>query len=71
MVDDLALSSEVRARIASDSEISDHRIEVEATDGAVAISGKARSSRDMERVRELVRKIPGVKEVESKLGTGW
>ena len=71
IVDDLVLSSEVRARIGSDRGISDHRIEVEAKDGVVAITGIVRSSRDMERVSELVKQIPGVKDVESKLGTRW
>ena len=71
MVDDLVFSSDIRARIGSDPDISDHRVEVEAADGMVAISGTVRSSRDMERVRELVEQIPGVKDIESKLGTGW
>ena len=71
MVEDLILASEIRAQIGLDQTIADDRIEVEATDGVVTISGTVRSLVDADRVRELVRGIPGVRDINSQMGTRW
>lgn len=70
-VDDLVLASEIRAQIGMDPGIVDDRIEVEASDGVVTIRGTVRSLVDADKVRELVRTIPGVKDIESRMGTRW
>ncbi|MFC1977296.1 cytidylate kinase family protein [Chloroflexota bacterium] len=64
---DLVLSAEVRAKIASDDNIADDRIEIEAHDGIITIGGTVHSLEDADRTRELVRRQPGVKGIESRL----
>jgi cytidylate kinase len=67
IMDDLVLSSHVRAVIAEHKNISDREIEIEADGGVVTIGGTANSLVDADRVRIIVRKMPGVKEVKSQL----
>jgi len=64
---DLILSTEVRTKIASDSDIIDDRIEIDAHNGIITIGGTVYSFEDTDRVRELVRQQPGVKDIESRL----
>jgi cytidylate kinase len=71
IMDDLALTTEIRAVIGVDSGISDDRIEVEAKDGVVSIRANVRSLSDADDVRKLVQQIPGVREVQTKLETTW
>jgi osmotically-inducible protein OsmY len=52
-----------------DRSISDDRIEVEASDGIVTITASARNVADADRVRQLARQVPGVKDIESKMET--
>jgi len=66
-LEELVLSTEVRARIAADGSIKDDSIEIEAHEGVVIIGGSVHSLEDADRVRELVRGMPGVKDVESHL----
>jgi cytidylate kinase len=71
VVDDLVLASEIRARIGLDPNISDEKIEVEVEDGVVTINANVRSLDDADGVKEAVRRIPGVKDVRSKIATRW
>lgn len=64
---DLILSTEVRAKIASAGNIADDRIEIEAHDGIITIGGMLPSLEDADTVRELVRRQPGVRDIESRL----
>jgi len=66
---DLVLSSEVRARIASDGSVHDDHVEIDADDGVVTIRGTAHSMADADKIRDLVRQAPGVKDVKSEIGT--
>lgn len=71
LVDGLVLASDVRARIGLDPDIGDDRIEVEALDGVVTITGTVRSSADVEKATALAERMPGVTEVRANLGTRW
>jgi len=71
ILDDLVLGSEVRARIGLAPDIADDRVEVEASDGVVTISGTVRTGGDVEKVQALVEKLPGVRRVDMQLGTRW
>ena len=64
---DLVLSSELRGRIASDRSIQDDDVEIEADDGVITIRGTAHSLADEEKIRELVRQAPGVRDVKSEM----
>jgi osmotically-inducible protein OsmY len=68
-MDDLVLTTGIRAAIALDRCISDDRIELEAKDGVVTIMANVRSLGDADDVRKLVQQIPGVREVQTKLAT--
>ena len=71
VMDDLVLASEIRAQIGLDSNIHDDRIEVECDSGTVTLTGTVRSLVDADRVRDLVRAIPGVAHIESQMGMRW
>jgi len=64
---DLMLSTEVRARIASDGSVQDDGVEIEADDGVITIGGTVHSMPDADKVRELVRLAPGVKDIKSEM----
>ena len=66
LMDDFALVSEIRAKIGLDPHVSDERIRVAADDGVVTLSAHVRVLHSMERVRELVGTIPGVKTVRTE-----
>ncbi len=67
IMDDLVLSSNVRAIIATHKEISDGNVAIEADEGVVTVRGMVGSLVDADRVRMIVRKVPGVKEINSKM----
>lgn len=66
-LDDLILSTEVRAKIAADNSITDDGVEIDAVEGVVTISGTVHSLEDGDKVREIVRQQPGVRDIESHL----
>lgn len=70
-VDDLVLSSDIQARIGLDQSINCERIEVDASDGVVTVSGTVHTMDDADNVRRLVSQVPGVKDVNSKMATRW
>lgn len=70
-ISDLVLASEVRAKIAQSCGVPDDHIEVDATDGVVTLTGTIRSWIDADKIREVVRQLPGVKNIESKMKTRW
>ena len=71
IMDDFVLASDIKARIGMDEAIADDMIEVEVKNGTVSVSGSVASVADADRVRTLIRKVPGVKKIRSKLGTRW
>lgn len=73
-VDDLVVSSEIRARIAVDAaaqHIADEHIDVDASDGIVTLTGTVRSIADADKIREIARQQAGVKDIVSRMGTRW
>ncbi len=66
-LEDLVLSSRVRARIASDERIADGEIEIEANGGVITIKGTAQSSVEADKIREVVLQTTGVKEINSQM----
>jgi hypothetical protein len=67
---DLTLSTEVRAVIAanvSSKNIADAQIDIKADKGFVTILGIVDSSRDADKIEKIVRSIPGVEDIDSKV----
>jgi cytidylate kinase len=69
MLDDLVVTSGIKARLAMDRTVPDDCLEIEAKDGVITITGTARSLDDAKKVRDLVHGIPGVRRVESRMET--
>ncbi len=67
IMDDLVMATDIRAKIAAARNIKDEDIEILCKDGVVTILGSVSSIEDADRIRDLVRKQPGVKEIASKL----
>jgi cytidylate kinase len=70
-VDDLVFATGIRAQIAIDRTIVDDVVEVKADDGVITLAGTVRSLDDADRVRTLVKGMPGVKRIESKMAVRW
>lgn len=73
IMDDLALSTDVRGRIAAEASIGDKEVEVEANGGVVVVCGTVNSMEEADKLKEIARKTPGAQGVESKLQvrTNW
>lgn len=76
IVNDMVLSTEVRARIAANAsgrKISDAGVEIEADDGVVTIGGTVASLEDADKIREIARSVKGVNSINSrmKIGSSW
>ncbi|RJP22121.1 MAG: BON domain-containing protein [Candidatus Abyssobacteria bacterium SURF_5] len=71
IMDDLALSSLVRAAIASDSATQNIDVIVKAKDGAVTVFGKALTQQVIDRIGEIARSTAGVKEVKNEVGLNY
>ncbi|MFC1967862.1 cytidylate kinase family protein [Chloroflexota bacterium] len=67
LMDDLVLSTEVRAIIAANKSTADVGVEIKADNGIVTIGGTVASLNEADKVREIVRTVPGVKEIDSKM----
>lgn len=70
IVDDLVLSTEVRAIIAANAgkkNIADAGVEIEADNGVVTIGGTVGSLKDADKIREIARAVPGVRTINSKM----
>jgi len=70
----MVLSTEVSATLAGSKGIADAGIEIEADGGVITIGGTVGSLEDADKIREIVRKMPGVKEINSNMrvsSTHW
>lgn len=67
IMDDLVLSTEVKAILATSKGVADTGIEIESNKGTVTITGTVRTLEDADRIREIVRMVPGVKNIDSKM----
>ena len=67
LMNDLVLSTKVKAIIAADRSITDTGVEIEAHGGFVTLRGAAESLEDADMIREVVRRMPDVKEIKSEM----
>lgn len=65
-MDNLVLSNHLMAIIANNKSISGE-VEIKASEGVVTLMGSVESLVDADRVRMIVRNVPGVKEVRSRM----
>lgn len=70
-IDDLILAAEIRTRIALDRNVVYDDLEVEVHDGKVTLRGTLPSSEEADRIRTLILKQPGVREIESRTSVRW
>jgi cytidylate kinase len=66
-MDDMVLSTEVRARIAMNKNIADSGLEVSADRGFITLEGIVASLQDADKIRETAKAVPGVKAINSKM----
>jgi hyperosmotically inducible periplasmic protein len=66
-VDDTAITTRVKARMAEDPNVSAMRIEVETLNGVVQLAGFATSQGEKDRAAVLVRNVPNVREVRNNI----
>jgi cytidylate kinase len=69
IMNDLALSADIRARIAAHKGIEDVEVEIAADGGTITVGGKANLAAETDRIMRLVRETPGVSEVKSNMHT--
>jgi cytidylate kinase len=73
LMDDLVLSSDIRERIAAHSwkdieeRIEDYDVKITSDKGAVDISGKASSQKEIDWIIQIARETPGVREIRSHM----
>jgi hypothetical protein len=67
IMDNLATSTDLKARIFSDPSITSAQVEVEANNGIVALSGTVGSPEELNRIDEIVRNMPNVRELGSTI----
>jgi len=67
IMDDLVLSTDVRARIAADGSIGDAEVEVEANGGVVILGGTVGSLEEADKIKKIAVDTPGAKEVDSRM----
>jgi hyperosmotically inducible protein len=66
-VDDKAISTKVKAKLASDSMTEAMKVEVETYKGVVQLSGFVDNKETVRRAGEIARSVEGVKEVKNNL----
>jgi len=66
-VDDTAITTRVKARMAQDPNVSAMRIDVDTLNGVVQLSGFATSQAEKERAAMLARNVPNVREVRNNI----
>lgn len=73
IMDDLILSTQVRAKIAAEGESRDGDIGVDAEGGIVTISGIVHSIEDADEIKRILHSIPKIKDVrfDMKIRTYW
>ena len=64
---DTAITTDIKARMASDKTVSATSIGVETLEGTVQLSGFARSQAERERAAELARGVRGVRSVQNNI----
>jgi cytidylate kinase len=67
VMDDLALSAEVKAAVAMNRDVSETGLEVTADGGAITLTGTIGSLQEADRIREIAKSVPGVRALNSKM----
>lgn len=70
-MENLALSSLVRAAIASDPDTRDNVLSVQADDGVVTIFGKVKTQDVLDALNRIVQSVPGVREVRNEASLNY
>ncbi|MFC1980756.1 cytidylate kinase family protein [Chloroflexota bacterium] len=66
-MDDLVLSTEVRAIVATNRGIAASGLEIEADGSVITLGGTVSSLQDADKIREIAAAVPGVKDINSKM----
>ncbi len=61
---DLALESQIKAKLASDKATRDYMLKINVEAGHVRISGRVRNTDDANRISTFIREMPGVKSLD-------
>lgn len=67
IIDDLALSTEVKATIDATSGVVSSGVEVEADGGVITLKGQAVTQENVEAIQKLAGGVPGVREIKSNM----
>lgn len=67
---DMAITTQVKAALAADDQLSALKIEVDTVQGVVSLTGPAPSAEAAERATTLAKAVEGVTEVQNKLVVG-
>lgn len=67
IMDNLATSTDIKARIFSDPGITSAQVEAKANNGIVALSGTVGSPEELNRIHEIVQNTPNVRELGSTI----
>ena len=62
-MDNLVLSSHIKAILAADRNIGSLGVEIKANQGVVTLAGTVEWMEDMDKIERAVLKVPGVKEI--------
>src|SRR5262249_13516041 len=66
-VDDVAITSAVKAKLIGDSEVSARKIDVDTKDGVVTLKGTVSSEQEKDKALQIARNTRGVQRVEDQL----
>ena len=69
-VDDAALTSKVKAKLAADPDVNPFEIDVDTTDGVVSLRGRVEEASDKTVAGRLARETQGVKRVNNRITVG-
>ncbi|WPB59096.1 BON domain-containing protein [Xylophilus sp. GOD-11R] len=67
VIDDVAITAQISASLAKDSELSALKIDVDTKDGAVILRGPAPTTAARDRAADLARAVTGVRTVDNQL----
>lgn len=67
VIDDVAITAQISASLAKDSELSAIKIDVDTKDGAVILRGPAPTTAARDRAADLARAVTGVRTVDNQL----
>jgi len=66
-IDDLVFAAQVRAKIAAADITDDRGVEIDSDDGVIHIGGNVNNLVDADRLHEMIRDMPGVEDIISRL----